>query len=75
MNATCAPKISRRCLSLTTAGSSMNAALGDVSASGMGRPEFDVTHKGGDPSAFVANQFSGNAGGVTLSKFPLHVHR
>ena len=60
-------------LSLTTAGSSMNAALGDVSAGGMGTPEFDVTQKGGCPCAFVANQPRGNAGGVTLSKFSLHI--
>ena len=33
-------------LSLTTAGSSMNAALGNVSAGGMGTPEFDVIQKG-----------------------------
>ena len=60
-------------LSLTTAGSSMNAALGNVSAGGMGTPEFDVTQKGGGPCAFVANQPGGNAGGVTLSKFSLHI--
>jgi hypothetical protein len=60
-------------LSLTTAGSSMNAALGDVSAGGIGTPEFDVTHKGGGPCAFVAIQPGGTAGGVTLSKFSLHV--
>jgi hypothetical protein len=51
----------------------MNAALGNVSAGGMGTPEFDVTHKGGCPCAFVANQPGGNAGGVTLSKFSLHM--
>jgi hypothetical protein len=56
-------------LSLTTAGSSMNAALGGVSAGGIGTPEFDVTHSGGGPWAFVATQSGGNAGGVTLSKF------
>ena len=60
-------------LSLTTAGSSMNAALGNVSAGGTGTPEFDVTQKGGCPCAFVANQPGGNAGGVTLSKFSLHI--
>src|SRR4029077_15260206 len=59
-------------LSLTTAGSSMNAALGSVSAGGIGTPEFDVTHIGGGPSAFVASQPAGNAGGVTLSKFSLN---
>src|SRR4029077_19450130 len=59
-------------LSLTTAGSSMNAALGSVSAGGIGTPEFDVTHIGGGPSAFGASQPGGNAGGVTLSKFSLN---
>lgn len=59
---------SRR-LSLTTAGSSMNAALGSVSAGGLGTPEFDVTQNGGGPSAFVATQSGGSAGGVTSSKF------
>ena len=56
-------------LSLTTAGSSMNAALGGVSAGGIGTPELDVTHSGGGPCAFVAIQSGGNAGGVTSSKF------
>ena len=60
-------------LSLTTAGSSMNTALGNVSAGGMGTPEFDVTHKGGGPCEFVAIQPRGNVGGVTLSKFSLHI--
>ncbi len=55
-------------LSLTTAGSSINAALGNVSAGGVGTPESDVTHNGGGPCAFVATQFGGNPGGVTLSK-------
>src|SRR4029077_6765293 len=59
-------------LSLTTAGSSMKAALGDESAGGFGTPESDVTHIGGGPSAFVASQPGGNAGGVTLSKFSLN---
>src|SRR4029077_13243922 len=59
-------------LSLTTAGSSMNAALGGESAGGLGTPELDVTHIGGGPSAFVASQPGGNAGGVTLSKFSLN---
>jgi hypothetical protein len=31
-------------LSLTTAGSSINAAFGSVSAGGVGSPESDVTH-------------------------------
>ena len=47
----------------------MNAALGGVSAVGIGTPEFDVTHSGGAPNALVANQSGGNAGGITLSKF------
>jgi hypothetical protein len=49
----------------------MNAAFGDVSAGGTGIPEFDVTQSGGSPSAFVAIQSAGNAGGATLSKFSL----
>lgn len=49
----------------------MNAALGDVSAEGIGTPEFEVTHTGGGPWVFVANQSGGNTGGVTLSKFSL----
>jgi hypothetical protein len=56
-------------LSLTTAGSSMNAALGGVSAGGIGTPEFEVTHNGGGPCAFIATQSGGNAGGVTPSKY------
>ena len=43
-------------LSLTTAGSSMNAALGGESAGGIGTPELDVTQSGGGPCAFVATQ-------------------
>jgi hypothetical protein len=39
---------SRR-LSLTSAGSSMNAAFGGVLAGGIGTPEFDVTQNGGGP--------------------------
>jgi hypothetical protein len=58
-------------LSLTTAGSSMDAALGGVSAGGTGTPEFEVTQSGGEPCAFVAAQFGGSAGGVTLSKLSL----
>ena len=46
----------------------MNAALGGVSAGGIGTPELDVTQSGGGPCAFVAIQSGGNAGGVTLSK-------
>src|SRR3954452_7092854 len=61
-----------RYLSLTTAGSSMNAAVGGVSAAGIGTPELDVTHSGGGPCAFVACQSGGNAGGVTVSKFSLY---
>jgi hypothetical protein len=51
----------------------MNTALGNVSAGGIGTPELDVTQTGGGPCAFVASQPGGNAGGVTLSKFSLHV--
>jgi hypothetical protein len=47
----------------------MYAALGRVSAGGIGTPEFEVIHSGGGPCAFVAAQFGGSAGGVTLSKF------
>jgi hypothetical protein len=50
----------------------MDAALGDVSAGGSGAPEFDMTHSGGGPCAFVASQSGGKAGGVTLSKFSLN---
>jgi len=56
-------------LSLITAGSSMNAALGSVSAGGLGSPELDVTQSGGGPCTFVAIQPGGNVGGVTPSKF------
>ena len=49
----------------------MNAALGGVSAGGVGTPLFDVTQSGGGPSAFVASHPAGNAGGTTLSKFSL----
>jgi hypothetical protein len=59
-------------LSLTTAGSSINAALGSVSAGGIGTPESDVTHNGGGPWAFVAVQSGGNPGGVTSSKCSLN---
>src|SRR6476620_579123 len=62
-------------LSLTTAGSSMNAAFGDVSAGGVGTPLLEVTQSGGGPSASVANQPWGNAGGVTPSKFSLRALR
>jgi hypothetical protein len=58
-----------------TPGSSMNAALGGVSAGGMGTPLFDVTQSGGGPSALVASHSTGNAGGVTLSKFSFDVCR
>jgi hypothetical protein len=53
----------------------MNAALGGVSAGGLGTPSFEVTQTGGGPSAFVANQFAGNPGGMTPSKFSLRVFR
>ena len=62
-------------MSLTTAGSSIYAALGGESAGGMGTPEFDVTQSGGGPCAFVAVQSAGNAGGVTASKFWPNVSR
>lgn len=51
----------------------MNAALGAVSTGGMGTPEFDVTHNGGAPCAFVAIHPIGSAGGITLSKPSIHV--
>ena len=51
----------------------MDAAFGGVSAGGMGMPLFDVIQSGGGPSAFVGSQSAGNAGGVTVSKFSLHV--
>jgi hypothetical protein len=51
----------------------MNAALGAVSAGGMGTPESDVTHNGGGPWAFVAVQSGGNVGGVTPSKLSVIV--
>jgi hypothetical protein len=49
----------------------MKAALGGVSADGMGTPEFDVPQSGGDPCAFIAIQPGGNAGGASPSKFSL----
>jgi hypothetical protein len=58
-------------LSLTTAGSSMNAALGGESATGVGTPELEVTHSGAGPDALTATHPAGSAGGVTLSKFSL----
>jgi hypothetical protein len=36
-------------LSLTMAGSSINPAFGSVSAGGIGTPELEVTHNGGEP--------------------------
>jgi hypothetical protein len=59
-------------LSLTTAGSSINAALGNVSAGGMGTPELDVTQTGGGPCALEEVQSGGKAGGITASKFSLN---
>lgn len=50
----------------------MNAALGGESATGVGTPEFDATHNGAGPCAFVATHPAGSAGGVTLSKFSLN---
>ncbi|PYL48607.1 MAG: hypothetical protein DMF32_09005 [Verrucomicrobia bacterium] len=46
------------------AGSSTNAALGSVSAGGMGTPELEVTH-------VVLDQPGDSTGGVTPSKFSL----
>jgi hypothetical protein len=62
-------------LSLTAAGSSTYTALGGESAGGIGTPEFELTHSGGGPCAFVAIQSGGKAGGVTASKFSLNVDR
>jgi hypothetical protein len=59
-------------LSLTTEGSSINAAFGGESATGVGTPEFDVTQSGVEPCAFVATHPAGSAGGVTPSKFSLN---
>jgi hypothetical protein len=59
-------------LSLTTAGSSINAAFGAESAGGAGKPEFEVTQRGGGPCRFVAIQSVGNLGGVTASKFSIN---
>src|SRR5262245_66417550 len=59
-------------LSLTTLGSSMKAAFGAVSATGVGTPEFEVTHNGAGPAALNAAQPAGRAGGVRLSKFSLN---
>jgi hypothetical protein len=47
-------------LSLIVAGSSINAALGGVTAGGVGTPELDVAH-------VVLDQPEGSAGGVTSS--------
>ena len=51
-------------LSLTTWGLSTKAAFGGVSKGGVGMPVFDVCHSGAGPSAFVAVQPGGSAGGV-----------
>ena len=53
-----------RSLSVTTAGSSINASLGGVSG-----VVVDVTHIGAPPVALVATHPAGNAGAVTPSKF------
>src|SRR5438094_4577810 len=53
----------------------MNAALGGVSAGGIGTPASDVTQSGGGPCAFVAIQPEGSAGGETLSKSSIIVSR
>src|SRR6266545_2445751 len=62
---------SRR-LSLTTAGSSTNAAFGAESAGGAGVPALEVTHSGPGPAALVAVHPAGSAGAVTPSKFSLN---
>src|SRR5450432_2068741 len=59
---------SRR-LSETVSGAGTKAEFGEVSATGVGLPIFDVTQVGASPKAFIAVQPSGSAGGVTLSKF------
>ena len=56
-------------MSLTTAGSSMNAAFGAVSEAGAGVPAFEVTQSGAGPLALVAVHPAGSAGTVTPSKF------
>ena len=61
-----------RYLSLTTAGSSIEAALGSESATGVGTPALEVTQSGAGPDAFNAVQSAGSAGGITLSKFSLN---
>ena len=52
-------------------GSTVNAAFGGVSATGVGTPELEVTQNGKPPplTPCVAVQFGGRAGGVTPSKF------
>jgi hypothetical protein len=60
-------------LSLTVPGLSTKAAFGGVSKGGVGMPELEVSHSGGGPSAFVAVQPAGRAGGVTPSKFSVNV--
>src|SRR2546423_15689463 len=59
-------------LSLITAGSSIKAALGSESATGVGTPEFEVTHSGAGPCAFIAAQPAGSAGGGPLAKFSVN---
>jgi len=57
-------------LSLTVAGSLMNAAFGAESATGTGNPEFEVTQSiASGSTALAATQSTGSAGGVTPSKF------
>ena len=59
-------------LSLTTAGSFTNAALGSESATGVGTPEFELaTRCYLAQTALVATHPAGSAGGVTPSKFSL----
>ena len=58
-------------LSSRLLGSTVNAALGGLSATGVGTPELEVTQNGNPPPLMpcVAVQLGGSAGGVTPSKF------
>ena len=60
-------------LSLTTAGSSMNAALGGVSAGGIGTPESEVTHSGGGPEHSSQPSPEATRVEITASKFSLKI--
>ena len=46
----------------------MKAALGGVSADGIGTPEFDVPQSGGGPCAFVVIQSGGNGTGASAAQ-------